>query len=162
MWLVKIFRPVPCLLGSCYLFVAQLSRVEALRNRSFATLGDWITAILVTIFTGLFSWCIWASLKWVRRTTKVAVVQPDALAHALQTIGCLFPPKLREEIYDNSVSDLLSDWIEARRSGRSPTLLQFVFVCRAMGIFVITILVGLERLLRKLPMLVVFFKLFGK
>ena len=136
--------------------------MEALRYRSFTNIGDWIVAILVMIFAGLFAWCIWSSLKWVGRSNAVTIFQPVVLEHALQAMGYLFPSKLREEIYDNSVNDLLMDWIEARRSGRNRTLLQFVFVCRAMGIFVITILVGLERLLRKLPMLVVFFKLFGK
>lgn len=149
-------------MGSCYLFVAQLSRVEALKNRSFTNIGDWIVATLVMIFAGFFAWCIWASLKWVGRSNKVTVLQPDALSHALQTIGYLFPTKLREEIYDNSVSDLLLDWIEARCSGRSPILLRVVFGCRAIGIFVITALVGMERLLRKLPLLAVLFKLFGK
>lgn len=160
---VKLHRPTLYLVFSCYLFQAQMSRVAALRHRSFSTFGDFALALLVFLVAGIIGWWMWrcvisfsASLKGTPR-----VDTPPALNRLLQSMGYVFPRKLREEIFENAAGDLLQDWSEARRNHPHP-LLGFIFFIRVCWLFVHTVLVGGERLLREIPHLAALFKIFGK
>jgi hypothetical protein len=69
---------------------------------------------------------------------------------------------LRQQIWEPCSDELLLDWYEFRQSRPSRVILRVIFAIRIFWMFLGTLFVGIERLLRAFPLTAPLFKLIGK
>jgi hypothetical protein len=118
----------------------------------------WVFAgfLLAAFASDIVSWIRNSRIFFQNSMFRIASLSqwiPKSPWAALSIIGYLFPTKLREEVFVNAANDLTQDWLEARCAGHWRVFLYPVFSIRICWLILATVLVGLERGVRKLPVL---------